>query len=489
MVEIYEELMDTLSSGEMSEESDAEDISYAELKRRMWKDKMRMKKLIATKNASKAVTETYKLAGTSTVDNLTVAATASREEKSRRKKMLRSQDAILKYMVKVMEVCKAQGFVYGIIPEKGKPVTGSSDSLREWWRGSVKFEQSAPQALQHLIVPAILGCAGAVNGENSASTLHMLQELQDTTLGSLLSALMQHCIPPQRRFPLERGLHPPWWPTGDEVWWGQQGVLAVEHGPPPYKKPHDLKKAWKVSVLCAVIKHMSPDLNRMMRLVKKSKCLQAKMTAKDTATWSKVVDQEEALLRLTHLGKTGKDQDSDTEHQQNKRKADAFDQDVETEMALQYTCGNLEGLQNEAGLGLIEKHTRSKHGPECNSVAQSSSLEAIYAQLAAEYHDYLDLQHRTASLPVNLHLADSSVMPSDETYRHCHPQPQVYSVVGDQTQYWETAVADLGLDVAYQVHRGNVDHNHCPLEEGLNQQVAVAATSIWDLPYQEPDDD
>lgn len=83
-----------------------------------------------------------------------------------------------------------------------------------------------------------------------------------------------------------KGLPPPWWPTGKEVWWGEQGV-SQEYGPigqPPYRKAHDLKKAWKVSVLAAVIKHMSPNL-----------------TAKETATWSKVVDQEQALLQLIKL--------------------------------------------------------------------------------------------------------------------------------------------------------------------------------------------
>ena len=34
----------------------------------------------------------------------------------------RAQDGILKYMLKLMEFCKARGFVYGIIPKKGKPV-------------------------------------------------------------------------------------------------------------------------------------------------------------------------------------------------------------------------------------------------------------------------------------------------------------------------------------------------------------------------------
>jgi ethylene-insensitive protein 3 len=123
-----------------------------------------------------------------------------------------------------------------------------------------------------------------------------LQELQDTTLGSLLSALMQHCDPPQRRFPLEKGVPPPWWPSGNEEWWPQLG-LPKDQGPPPYKKPHDLKKAWKVGVLTAVIKHMSPDIAKIRKLVRQSKCLQDKMTAKESATWLAIINQEEALAR------------------------------------------------------------------------------------------------------------------------------------------------------------------------------------------------
>ncbi|CAL9008335.1 unnamed protein product [Prunus brigantina] len=171
-----------------------------------------------------------------------------------------------------MEICKGKGFVYGIVPEKGKPVTGSSDSLREWWKDKVRFNRNAPTAIAEYL-PALIFEHG--------SYAHLLHELQDTTLGSLLSALMQHCVP-----------------TGEELWWGDQGV-SIDHGAPPYRKPHDLKKAWKVSALAAVIKHMAPNSDRMRRLVRQSKCLQDKMTAKETAIWSKVVNQEEALLQLT----------------------------------------------------------------------------------------------------------------------------------------------------------------------------------------------
>ncbi|CAA2972897.1 Hypothetical predicted protein [Olea europaea subsp. europaea] len=47
------------------------------------------------------------------------------QEQLRKKKMSGDQHVALKYMVKIMEDCNAQGFVYGIAPEKGKPVTGS----------------------------------------------------------------------------------------------------------------------------------------------------------------------------------------------------------------------------------------------------------------------------------------------------------------------------------------------------------------------------
>ncbi|KAL7174488.1 hypothetical protein ACSBR2_033691 [Camellia fascicularis] len=257
-----------------------EEIDVDELERRMWRDKMRLKRL---KEMNK---------GKEGVD---AAKQRQSQEQARRKKMSRAQDGILKYMLKMMEVCKAQGFVYGIIPEKGKPVSGASDNLREWWKDKVRFDRNGPAAI------AKYQADNLIPGKNESSsavgpTPHTLQELQDTTLGSLLSALMQHCDPPQRRFPLEKGVPPPWWPTGNEEWWPQLG-LQKDQGPPPYKKPHDLKKAWKVGVLTAVIKHISPDIAKIRKLVRQSKCLQDKMTAKESATWLAIINQEEALAR------------------------------------------------------------------------------------------------------------------------------------------------------------------------------------------------
>nr|BAJ33948.1 unnamed protein product [Eutrema halophilum] len=257
-----------------------DEIDVDELERRMWRDKMRLKRLKEQDKSKEGVD---------------AAKQRQSQEQARRKKMSRAQDGILKYMLKMMEVCKAQGFVYGIIPENGKPVTGASDNLREWWKDKVRFDRNGPAAITKY--QAENNIPGIHEGNNPIGpTPHTLQELQDTTLGSLLSALMQHCDPPQRRFPLEKGVPPPWWPNGKEEWWPQLG-LPKDQGPAPYKKPHDLKKAWKVGVLTAVIKHMFPDIAKIRKLVRQSKCLQDKMTAKESATWLAIINQEESLAR------------------------------------------------------------------------------------------------------------------------------------------------------------------------------------------------
>ncbi|CAA2978121.1 ETHYLENE INSENSITIVE 3-like 3 [Olea europaea subsp. europaea] len=242
----------------------------------MWKDQVKLKRI---KERQKLAAEKQKVKSTT--------------DQARRKKMARAQDGILKYMLKLMEVCRARGFVYGIIPEKGKPVSGSSDNIRAWWKEKVKFDKNGPAAIAKYEAECLAredGC-GYYNGTSK----NVLPDLQDATLGSLLSSLMQHCNPPQRKYPLEKGTPPPWWPTGNEEWWTRLGLPKGQT--PPYKKPHDLKKMWKVGVLTAVIKHLSPDIAKIRRLVRQSKCLQDKMTAKESAIWLGVLSKEEAFIR------------------------------------------------------------------------------------------------------------------------------------------------------------------------------------------------
>uniref|UniRef100_A0ACD5V4K2 Uncharacterized protein n=1 Tax=Avena sativa TaxID=4498 RepID=A0ACD5V4K2_AVESA len=259
-------------------ESGAESIEIADLKKRMWKDQMLLMKLEGSSGHDRRPDAQRPGSSDLLAQAQNEPAAETPESRYRRKAMLRAQDGVLRHMLRMMEACNARGFVYGIVDESGVPVSGSSDSLRGWWKEDVGFERTGPMALAG-------GGPGTTGLESpaAASFLHGLLDIQDSTLGSLLSALIQHCEPPQRSFPLDRGLPPPWWPTGQEVWWGLQGETQAHQGPPPYRKPHDLKKAWKISLLSAVIKHLSPRFDQMRKLVWQSKRLQHRMTARCSA--------------------------------------------------------------------------------------------------------------------------------------------------------------------------------------------------------------
>ncbi|CAI0412755.1 unnamed protein product [Linum tenue] len=261
-----------------------EEIDPEELEKRMWKDRVKLRR----------IKEKQRISAQQALEKQQKQPKQSSDQ-ARRKKMSRAQDGILKYMLKLMEVCQARGFVYGIIPDKGKPVSGASDNIRAWWKEKVKFDKNGPAAIAKHEAECLAMMNEAGDNARHGNSQAVLQDLQDATLGSLLSSLMQHCDPPQRKYPLEKGVPPPWWPSGNEDWWGKLGLPRGQS--PPYKKPHDLKKMWKVGVLTSVIKHMSPDIAKIRRHVRQSKCLQDKMTAKESAIWLGVLSREEALVR------------------------------------------------------------------------------------------------------------------------------------------------------------------------------------------------
>ncbi|XP_006366537.1 putative ETHYLENE INSENSITIVE 3-like 4 protein [Solanum tuberosum] len=431
-----------------------EELSYDELKKRMWKDRMRLHKF-KKKGESKLL-----LLEEEEIDEVK----AQEQYLCRRRKMSKAQDSILKYMVKIMEVCKGEGFVYGIVSEKGKLVSGCSDSLQQWWKEKVRFDQNAPIAIAKSL-PKL------VEEENmldpNSSFMCLLEELQDTTLSSILSALMQHCIPPQRRFPLERGSPPPWWPTGNELWWGDQG-LSQEQGPPPYRKPHGLKKAWKVSVLAAIVKHMSPDLGRMRRLVNQSKNLQNKMTAIETSTWSKVVNQEEALLKLTRSLKisTSKEEENKDKEDQldlafvpqmlrknDKRKSIIFDHDVNMEDVL-YACQNMNCPQSQLGLGFEDKNSRIEHESSCS-----------YGKIKSDQNNQESAYDNFSSLIGEIKKPQEEMeITIQQDFENYHAQILVHGVVENFGNFWDDdATTNENLNSSQDV---------------LNHEVAI---SIWDL--------
>ncbi|XP_050909795.1 ETHYLENE INSENSITIVE 3-like 1 protein [Lathyrus oleraceus] len=175
-----------------------------------------------------------------------------KSEPERKRLMSKAIDNILKNMVKLVNVCNVDGFVYGIVPENGKPISGASENLRYWWKEKVKFDRNGPAAIVRYKQEHVFN----VNG----SKKYVVEFKEDNYFKS--KTTHKHVYKTFHNFPLENGVAPPWWPKGDEDWWG---ILACpkDPRPPPYKKPHDLKKAWKVGVLISVIKHMSSDVPRM----------------------------------------------------------------------------------------------------------------------------------------------------------------------------------------------------------------------------------
>nr|POE69770.1 ethylene insensitive 3-like 3 protein [Quercus suber] len=89
-------------------------------------------------------------------------------------------------MLKLMEVCKACSFVYGIIPKKGKPVSGAFDNIRASWKEKVKFHKNGLVAIAKYEAKC-LAMSEAENNQNG-NFESILQDLQDATLGSLLSS-------------------------------------------------------------------------------------------------------------------------------------------------------------------------------------------------------------------------------------------------------------------------------------------------------------
>ncbi|CAA7048468.1 unnamed protein product [Microthlaspi erraticum] len=226
-----------------STSEDDELVDVDELEKRIWRQEARLRRLKEQRKTKERVGEQAMMS-------------------TEMKKTCREQDAITEEMYKMMEFYKAQGFVYGIVPENGKPVMMSaSDNLQEWWKDEVRFDLNGPIAIaEHKESENMMNLASNIQGNDAANEL---------------------------------GVRPPWWPTGQEHWWPQDQEQGLA---PPYKKPHDLNKRWKICVLTSVIKHLSPGKAR--KIVSESKKLRKKMAATEWDIWFNIVNQEENSLNL-----------------------------------------------------------------------------------------------------------------------------------------------------------------------------------------------
>lgn len=118
--------------------------------------------------------------------------------------MNKTIDKVLQNKHKLEDLGHADGFVYGIIPKNGKPISAASENLQCWWKEKARFDRNGPAA----IVEYQEGFRYNVNvsdqkvfhfkGDNNVSP-QKLHELLNTTLGTLLLCYAQFCCNPNQR--------------------------------------------------------------------------------------------------------------------------------------------------------------------------------------------------------------------------------------------------------------------------------------------------
>ncbi|KAL5197113.1 hypothetical protein ABZP36_000625 [Zizania latifolia] len=126
--------------------------------------------------------------------------------------------------------------------------------------------------------------------------------LSDTVLTCMAKVLMKKCQPPQDRFPLfgRWPVSPPWWPTGDELWWPELGSSAPAV-PPPYKPVRLLSTADKVAAVVAMVKSIAPDYERLAAAIQMAPTVTGIITDAEAMAWDAGLTSERDAYIAEHL--------------------------------------------------------------------------------------------------------------------------------------------------------------------------------------------
>ncbi|GKV25350.1 hypothetical protein SLEP1_g34801 [Rubroshorea leprosula] len=302
------------------------------------------------------------------------------------------------------------GFVYGIVPEKGKPLTGSSDSLQEWWKEKVRFKKNAPLASADILPPVL------EQGQlDPASCMHLLQDLQDTTIGT-------------------------------------------------------------------------------RRLVRQSKSLQDKMTAKETAAWSKVVDQEKTLMKLTKtcLKISPSEEDGEGEEKEwnprshpAKKKTSSPRKRDEGKRKFHFDPGKFP--ESGEGSGSVGKCSRTDS--ESNNCLNTEGDSDSSARNFLQYDLQKELPGTSTCGNVSQNiLTVAEWLDMELAKANQNSEVDVNEIAGlssrmveDYMTYWGGAFEDTGMHAEFPFLQKEVmDLNTCPILGDLNHQ---GSTSVWVLGY------
>ncbi|KAI6699611.1 hypothetical protein NL676_013935 [Syzygium grande] len=270
----------------------------------------------------------------------------------------------------------------------------------------------------------------------------------------------------------------------------------------------------------------------MRRLVRHSKCLQDKMSAKETDIWLKVVDQEEARLLQTQrcLKISPSQEDRDEENREmmmssSEKRKRAFHREVDD--CTLYACQNAKCPQSQLSLGFNDRNSRTDHESQCvyptekrdDDNGDSGSIKV--GNVAENQFELVDAESRTElyeneNRPLSpLHtLMQSAMLTLDEWMSLGSHKADKEGGVGvgshssevgqrcgatvgdahrDHMSYWRSTggLEDLMLPNAFEMHREDLHLNGSP----SSRETAMAAAalhdhvheqaSIWDLKYVE----
>jgi hypothetical protein len=150
-------------------------------------------------------------------------------------------------------------------------------------------------------MPTVAGPTGATPLPLAAA----LTRFHSATLARMLSELMAVCQPPVKQHESRNNTPPRWWPTAAEPWWAAEVAAHLPRipMPVPFVAAKLLKKAHRVAVLVAMVKHLSPDYGRIAAAVRR-----CEMSASEAALWDSALGNEQApcgrpvyIVQMQHL--------------------------------------------------------------------------------------------------------------------------------------------------------------------------------------------
>lgn len=175
---------------------------------------------------------------------------------------------------------------------------------------------------------------------------------------------------------------------------------------------------------------MSPDLEKLRRLVTQSKTLQDKMTARDSATWCKVMNQEEALLGVTNK---------------------------------------------------CFKMSISEEGESSGGSSSSSRSEKRKCVFDVGGDDAVFPQNKLPLSLANLLDCEARIENVDEWLKMGEIEGGKF---GWDVEHWLNDVDDLDLEAALEMVKGNHNMDFIPQNPAHNLHGQEKENSVWDFTYQ-----